>query len=227
MATGQQIIDLAALHLGENYILGSIAPKNNPNFKGPWDCAEYVSWCIFQASQIEIGYRNNDAYTGYWGEDATTKCMPINVETAAATAGAVLLRIPLLGQIGHIVFSDGRGGTLEAKGKNYGVLRDKIDKRLWTHALLVNGVSYITDNNLGFVYHPPVNNFFLSNPPIQDNLVLLAKQKLVAFGINPGNLNRTYDAIMAAAIHNYQLSKGLVVDGVMGKQTLRSLKVIA
>jgi N-acetylmuramoyl-L-alanine amidase len=79
MATGEEIIELAANHIGEKYILGAFAPKNNANYKGPWDCAEFVSWCIFQVSGLKVGMRNDDAYTGYWQEDMVTKYSVLKV----------------------------------------------------------------------------------------------------------------------------------------------------
>src|SRR5438874_10761443 len=39
-------------HIGEPYVLGSLAPKNNPTWKGPWDCAEFASWLVFQAADV-------------------------------------------------------------------------------------------------------------------------------------------------------------------------------
>jgi len=52
MTTGQQLNDLANKHVGEEYVLGVVAPKNNANWKGPWDCAELLSWAVFQLEEI-------------------------------------------------------------------------------------------------------------------------------------------------------------------------------
>ena len=77
MAEGKDLYELGIKHTGEKYILGAMAPKNNANWKGPWDCAEFVSWCVYQISGKLYGCENNsgnpgsaDAYTGYWGRDA-------------------------------------------------------------------------------------------------------------------------------------------------------------
>ena len=77
MTTGQQIFDLATPHVGEPYVFGAVVAKDNPNWHGPWDCAEFVSWCVYQAAGTLYGCSNDkakpslaDAYTGYWARDA-------------------------------------------------------------------------------------------------------------------------------------------------------------
>src|SRR5947209_1440452 len=53
--TGDDVVALARRHVGEEYILGARAPMANAAWKGPWDCAEFVSWCVFQATGILYG----------------------------------------------------------------------------------------------------------------------------------------------------------------------------
>lgn len=228
MATGRDMITLAERHIGEKYVLGASCPKENPNLTGPWDCAEFISWCVFQTSRIFVGCRgaNHDAYTGYWNEDKATLCRIISIDEAAFTVGAILLRVPNPGiRMGHIVFSDGNGGTVEAMGKDFGVRRGEIQDRLWHFGLLVNGVDY-TQNTITFNYQVPTNNFLLKNPVMEADIVLAAKKALKRARINPGTMDRRYDSDMQSAIYNYQIMKGLVVDGIMGKQTLKALRLI-
>jgi hypothetical protein len=77
-------------HLGEQYILGARAPMGDAGWHGPWDCAEFASWCVFQASGILFGVQPRhdpmlaDAYTGYWGEQARADSAMITPEAAAA-----------------------------------------------------------------------------------------------------------------------------------------------
>src|SRR5438874_941604 len=52
---GERILQLGRRHIGEPYVLGSLAPKNNPKWKGPWDCAEFASWLVFQAAGVLYG----------------------------------------------------------------------------------------------------------------------------------------------------------------------------
>ena len=59
-ATGEQLLALASRHVGEKYVFGALAPKNNQNWKGPWDCAEFASWLVFQTSNSLYGCGNNE-----------------------------------------------------------------------------------------------------------------------------------------------------------------------
>ena len=50
MPSGSDLLKKAATHVGEQYLLGVVVPKDNAQWKGPWDCAEFASWCVFQAA---------------------------------------------------------------------------------------------------------------------------------------------------------------------------------
>jgi len=54
-ATGDKLVQLASGHVGEKYVLGVLVPKNNPNWEGPWDCAEFASWVTFQCAATLYG----------------------------------------------------------------------------------------------------------------------------------------------------------------------------
>ena len=74
--TATDVFDLAIKHLGEPYVLGARAPMGNSKWRGPWDCAEFASWCLFQGTGVLFGVmpRNNpvaaDAFTGFWADQA-------------------------------------------------------------------------------------------------------------------------------------------------------------
>ncbi len=75
MATGLQLLRLAEAHLGEKYE-NVLVPKDNPNWHGPWDCAEFASWVVFQKTGRLFGCTNNnanpavaEAYSGAWVDD--------------------------------------------------------------------------------------------------------------------------------------------------------------
>src|SRR5260370_16589854 len=117
--TGESIVQLALRHIGESYVFGVLVPKNNPNWTKCWDCAEFVSWTVFQVAKVLYGCdRDNgdpataDAYTGYWERDAKSLGEIIPIEEAARTPGAAVLRVPQGHASGHIVISDGNGGCL-------------------------------------------------------------------------------------------------------------------
>lgn len=149
MATGSDLLSLARKHIGEAYVNVQI-PKNDPDWKGPWDCAEFMSWLVFQTTGKLYGCTDNDAkpdvadaYTGAWAKDSWAIGTRIPVAEAAGTVGAFLLRYPPApGTMGHIALSDGRGGTVEAMGKAYGVAAAKVAGRKWDTGVLVPGIDY-------------------------------------------------------------------------------------
>jgi N-acetylmuramoyl-L-alanine amidase len=90
LASGEQIVDIARRHQGERYVLGVSVPKNNPGWKGPWDCAEFASWVVFQVTGRLYGCERDfgdpstaDAFTGFWERDATQLGEAVSIERAA------------------------------------------------------------------------------------------------------------------------------------------------
>ena len=149
MATAQDLLKLANRHLGEQYTLGAFAPKDNPNWKGPWDCAEFVSWVMFQITGLLLGCTSNsdspsraDAYSGAWARDATAANRPVSIGQAKATPGAVLVRKPAPKGIGHVSISRGDGTTIEAHSARLGVTNHRIDGRRWDLAMLLPLIEY-------------------------------------------------------------------------------------
>src|SRR5438876_8848281 len=146
---GERILQLGRKHLGEPYVLGSLAPKDNPKWRGPWDCAEFASWLAFQAAGVLYGCASDsadpasaDAYTGYWARDAEALGVKISIEQAMRTPGAAVLRSPQPGATGHIAISDGRGGTVEAHSTKAGVIASTISGRRWDMGVLVPEIAY-------------------------------------------------------------------------------------
>ncbi len=141
---GERILQLGRRHIGEPYVLGSLAPKNNPKWKGPWDCAEFASWLVFQAAGVLYGCASDsgdpassDAYTGDWARDAETLGVKISVDQAMRTPVATVLRRPQPGAVGHIVVSDGRGDTVEAHSAKAGVIASTVSGRRWDMGILI------------------------------------------------------------------------------------------
>lgn len=227
MSTGKQLIDLAAQHIGEKYVLGATVPFTNNAYKGPWDCAEFISWVVYQSAGIKVGIKGNESYTGYWANDATKLCTKISISEAAQTYGAILLRSPGHKGIamGHIVFSDGNGGTIEAKSSKDNVCRSVIKGRQWEYGLLVNGIDYELNAGFKFDYANPPFNFYVTSPIMKHLIVQETKSKLAKLNIFHGSIDTKYDTEAAIAVSNYQKMKGLVVDGVLGKDTLTALQV--
>jgi N-acetylmuramoyl-L-alanine amidase len=145
--TGRSLLNLAATRIGERYVFGANVNLNDPNWHGPWDCAEFITWDVKQVTGKIYGVANPgeadpDPYTGGWARDADNgRVISISVDKASVTPGAILLRFREGAH--HIVFSTGDGGTIEAKGAAYGVCRGTVGHlSSWDYGILIPEISY-------------------------------------------------------------------------------------
>lgn len=229
--TGDMVVQIARQHVGERYVLGVLVPKNNPNWKGPWDCAEFVSWAVFQKAGTLYGCDRDegdpataDAYTGYWERDAKSLGQIIPIEQAARTPGAVVLRIPQPGATGHIVISDGVGGTVEAHSPANGVIQSTLANRRWDTGILVSGIAYT--QGAGVAVAPPTATIYrLTLPMMVGDKVRQIQQALLQKGFDPGSPDGEFGPHTHAAVVAFQLSQGLLPDGEVGPQTAAALGV--
>lgn len=230
LTTGDRIVEIAADHLGEAYIFGARAPMGNPAWTGPWDCAEFASWCTCQASGLLYGTRPQDnpmtadAYTGFWAEQSRNDGARIDLDQAAGIAGAMLLRIPTNWRGGHIAISDGQGGTLEAHSTRRGVIRHTAGGRRWDCGVLVPGITFF-DSDQPVTIAPTTGVLRVTVPMIRGRLVTKVQKRLAKLGFNPGTIDGIYGGQTAAAVVDFQLAEGLVADGEVGEATLKALKV--
>lgn len=231
MSDGEKMLKLAETRIGERYV-NVLVPKNNPNWHGPWDCAEFMSWLVYQVSGKLYGCVDNqanpatvEAYTGAWQHDALTTGKRIPWQDAAGIVGAVLLRYPPSpGSMGHIVVSDGSGGTVEAMGKRWGVCRGKTSGRAWDTGVLVPWFDYDTAVSPLKLVEPKLL-YAIGRAGMKKDVVKDIQRKLAAAGFDPGPVDGDYGHNTAAAVAAFQTVKGLVVDGQVGKQTARTLGV--
>lgn len=231
MPDGRDVVKLASKHVGERYVFGSLVPMSNAAWKGPWDCAEFASWCLFQVTGDLFGCRPRggkpdsvDAYTGYWGDDARKGKSTIPIGTAAATPGAFLLRLPQPGATGHIVISVGDGSTVEAMDSKHGVVRSALGHRRWDFGILAPGLGVHSGEALHVFEPGPVIR--VQQPPATGPLVKTIQRALKAIGLSPGPIDGIYGPQTAAAVRAFQVDKGLVPDGETGAKTARALKLI-
>ncbi len=230
MPSGKDMLALAETRLGEKYV-NVLVPKNNPNWHGPWDCAEFMSWLVYQTGGFLYGCIDNkgnpattEAYTGAWQRDSQKLGKRVSVADATRKAGAILLRYPPApGTMGHIVVSDGKGGTVEAMGKAYGVRRDKVTGRRWDTGVLIPGFSY--DEEAAVAYADPKQLYGIGLPGMKPKTVKAIQRALTDAGFNPGPVDGDYGHNTAAAVAAFQTVKGLVVDGQVGPQTAKRLKI--
>lgn len=224
--TGAAILALAARHLGEPYVLGARARLTAADWRGPWDCAEFASWCVYQETgSIVYGAEpaddpaRADAYTGLWADHSRRDRARITVEAAARTPGALLLRIPRAALIGHIAFSDGAGGTVEAHSAATGVCRRRVAGRAWDCGVLVPGVAYEAMAAPG-----PADASAVLRLGRQGPAVVEVQQLLAARRIDPGPVDGDYGPRTEAAVKRFQAARGLVADGVVGPATWAALR---
>ena len=222
--TGDDILALALKHEGEEYVLGARAPMSDANWKGPWDCAEFCSWCVFQVTGVLYGVRpandpvRADAFTGFWADDAAARGHAIPVEEAVSIPGACLLRKPRTGRVGHIVFSDGKGGTMEAHSTARGLIRHVAT------GVLVPGVRYFANEDpvdLG----PAPRVLRVTDPMMRGPRVKAVQKALKENGYPVGDVDGIYGPQTEAAVLDFQADKGLVPDGEVGPDTEAALGV--
>lgn len=232
MFSGETVIPIATSRVGEKYVLGARVVLTNKEHHGPWDCAEFISWCVYQAYRVVMGVKpadpqKGDAYTGYWWRDATEAGAKVDVQAAIATPGAILLRrpdTPVAGGhlIGHIALSLGDGRTVEARGAKYGVqIVPNAAKRLWTTGVTVPGVLYAAKSIVA--YAAPAEILYQASPFMRGPHVLAIQRALVAAGISVGPIDGVFGPMTEAAVVNLQLLHGLTPDGAVGPDTAAAL----
>lgn len=231
-ASGEDILALARDHIGEAYVLGARAPMANPNHRGPWDCAEFCSWCVFQTSGVLFGVRpvddpvKADAYTGFWHDQSLAMDCRIPLADAFITPGACLLRAPRSGAIGHIAFSDGTGGTVEARGSNWGVgAFDGAPGRRWDTGVLVPGVRYLMGDTPLELAPPPPHVLRVTSPMMKGPRVKKVQQRLAELGFAVGDVDGIYGPQTERAVRDFQNQAGLTPDGEVGPDTLGALGI--
>ena len=233
MATGRGMLDLAVTRLDEPYVNVRV-PKDDANWHGPWDCAEFMSWLVYQVSGRLYGCTDNgdhpsraEAYTGSWKADSRNGAIGTRVgwKEAAATVGAIMLRFPPQpGVMGHIAVSDGEGGTVEARGRAYGVTRHVASGRDWDTGVLIPWIAY----------DPPSANLALAGPRrlyaagrknLRPEVIAKIQLALQALGADPGPIDGIFGPLTTTAVAAFQAVAGLVVDGKVGAETASALGI--
>lgn len=235
MATGQQLVDKAAEHLKERYAFVPV-PKNNPAWTGPWDCAEIVSWAVYQLVGKLYGCLDNngdpasvEAYSGAWARDARSMLVSTTLAEARAAPGVILVRRPGLHGLryGHVAISDGLGRVVEAAGVGLGVRRHTMEGRPWDYAVRIPELQYSAWNADAIATQPAPQpfNLRLTDPWTSHEVVKTVQRALKGAGFNPGPVDGTYGPNTVAAVIAFQQGSRLVADGIVGIRTASRLGV--
>ncbi|MBX9702119.1 MAG: hypothetical protein K2X74_21975 [Acetobacteraceae bacterium] len=149
MPTADDLVKLAMQHAGEKYDLGADVPLDDANWTGPWDCAEFASWLVYQTTGQVMGCTDNKAklskvepYSGAWARDAASSTLQVPLDTAGTSRGTVLVRKPREGKRGHVAISRGDGTTIEAMDTAHGVAVGKVAGRKWDYCVRIEGITY-------------------------------------------------------------------------------------
>lgn len=229
--TGASLLARARRYIGAAYA-HDVVPKDDADWKGPFDCAEFLTWLVYQETDELIGCVDNDAppakadaYTGAWRADMERRGLRVSVEEAAGTEGGILLRFPPGDdEMGHIVLCDGRGGTVEAKGKRYGVVADTVHGRPWDAGILLKGIiTYAPSTPLAIQPAPLL--YRVGMPNMDKGVVIAIQAALLAAGFNPGTIDGDFGTDTAKAVSAFQKAEGLTVDGIVGPETAGALGV--
>jgi len=224
--TGQSLIETAEKHIGEQYVFGIVVPKNDSNWNGPWDCAEFGSYCVYQVSQRLYGCfgtrpETADAYTGKWGDDSNNVGIRIPVNEAATIPGAFVLRVGT--KVGHLVMSDGKGGTIEAQSSSTGVVQNTLHRRRWKTGALIPWIKYEAGSTSDV--NPPPIIYRLTIPYMIRDKVWEIQIALRDRGYYEDEIDGIFGPRTHNAVVRFQEVNGLVIDGEVGPQTARSLRI--
>lgn len=234
--SGQDVIDIGSTKIGQKYVLGAVVSLDNPNWKGPWDCAEFTSWCAYQAYGLIFGAggakipAKAEPYSGHWFADANKFGHVISAKSALNIPGASLIRAPAKGKIGHVAFAIGDGDrTLEARGAAFGVgIFNGGAGRAWSIGCLLPGVDYagvttLPTGPIAAPTPPPKDFFWLRMPNFKGSEIVALQKALRVNGVDPGPIDGEYGPMTNAAVISFQVMKELEVDGVVGPHTATTL----
>lgn len=227
--TGDDVCNLARSRVGGRYVLGTSVNKADRN-ASVFDCAELGSWAVYQASGRLFGCADDrgnptsvDAYTGFWARDARTSRCVLSPDQAAGIRGAILLREPVAGSMGHLAVSDGIGGTYEAANGEAGVVHWSARGRTWTMGIVVPWLRYRVGPPIDL--HAAAAQASIWPTRGESSARVLSLQQALQVhgvplaGVTPG----IYDAATSAAVIAFQRARSLTVDDEVGPSTRRAL----
>lgn len=251
---GREIVKLANQFKGGGYELGALPFRINANYltefrdgkdpfdpkriKGKTDCAEFVTTVLFGKTKKLYGANNNeekelkkvDAWTNFFKRDYDNSLFDkITPSEAAKIPGAIVLRYTKNSRIGHIVISEGTGTTIEAHSGKLGITNALLSGRTWDAAFLIPGFNYTTNSGI-IIHEPKVTIYRLKTPYMRDKEVSNGpiwkiQTVLNEKGYDTKGIEGVYGPGTFQAVTQYQKINELLVDGMVGPETAKSLGV--
>lgn len=206
MTTGNDVANRAALiaRAAASYRYGA---ETKPGDRGkPLDCSELVEQTC---AELVVSPRVPD------GSAAQRQhCTPISVDDAIATAGALLFRA------GHVAVSLGDGRTAEARSTRAGVGIFAAGRpSAWLAGGLIPGVQYPGRDT------PATDVLTRSGDSGPRVVAIKAALARAGFGVGLTPGDERYGPKTAQVVADFQRSRGLQVDGIVGPQTARALGI--
>jgi hypothetical protein len=226
--TGELVLEIARRHLGEEYTLGARVPMTQDRWTGPWDSAEFASWCVYRASGILFGTEPRtdpmlaDACTGFWFDQAVATGSVVDWREAAGMPGAAVVRRPSSGGAGHIVLSDGQGGTVEAHSRLRGVIAGSLSGRRWDCGVVVPGICYLP-SDAPVALGEDIDTLHLTHPLTRSERARMVQRRLGELGFPVGAVDGIFGPQTAHAVQGFQARRGLAPDGEVGAITWAAL----
>ena len=142
------VLGFALAQAGDEYIenVRVAAGKTDPH---AFDCAELIEWACSRADVVPKMVDGSWLQARFCNEQKTM----IPVDVGLKTRGALLFKFgsdpfTTMPEKRHVAISLGNDKTMEAQGSATGVdIFDHAAQRDWTHAALIPGVSYGTDDS--------------------------------------------------------------------------------
>ena len=124
--------------------------------------------------------------------------------------------------MGHIVISDGKGGTIEAHSPRTGVIKSTLNGRNWHACVLVPGIEYRVGKDIVVVTKPDFI-YKYKKPLMIDNKIKDIQKALKEKGFDPKGFDGKFGKDTQVAVIAFQSFSGIVIDGEVGHETLKAL----
>lgn len=215
--TAEEFVQKCLAEKGDEYEKGGeYAPGTSPGRTREWDCSGLV-YTKLQELGIDPP-RTSTAQLNWCRENRTI----IPLEQAIRTRGALLLRE------GHVAVSLGDGHTIEALGDEWGVgIFSATSNRTFTHGGLVPGLTYGGDRVLPAQDQPSPPPPTITRPTLRrgssGSHVRSLQLRLKELDYNPGAVDGIFGSRTEQTVKDFQASRGLTADGIVGRQTWAAL----